>query len=429
MSVLTRQPAQNDKMEPMSNLKTQPVTRVADLFCGAGGLGLGFRSQGFNIVWAADAFSAAVETYKKNIGDHIEEAKLDWNTVLPSSDIIIGGPPCQGFSSAGLRKPGDARNTLVAVFAHLVARHRPKAFVFENVEGFLTGEGGRWVTDLLDPLVGAGYCIHLRKVNAANYGVPQHRKRVLAIGGLGWDPGFPEATHRATGAPGADLVVGNIPWCESVASALDGLPPAAHDPETALVSDHYFRPPNEIDRLRFEALGAGQTMKDIPEHLWHETYRRRAFRRVMDGTPSERRGGAPSGLRRLEPDLPSKAITSGATSEFVHPTEHRNLTLRECARLQTFPDTFEFAGTQAQRALLIGNAVPPRFASAIAAHLAHALHEMEERRSDPSLKSFVPTNSNGMSPALQKTVDAVESKYRSISRSRQLSLFSDTEAA
>jgi DNA (cytosine-5)-methyltransferase 1 len=416
-------------MEKMLNLKIQPVTRVADLFCGAGGLGLGFRSQGFDIVWAVDAFSAAVETYKKNIGDHIEEAKLDWNTVLPSCDIIIGGPPCQGFSSAGLRKPGDARNTLVAVFAHLVARHRPKAFVFENVEGFLTGEGGRWVTDLLDPLVGAGYCIHLRKVNAANYGVPQHRKRVLAIGGLGWDPGFPEATHRATGAPGADLVAGNLPWCESVASALDGLPPAAHDPETALVSDHYFRPPNEMDRLRFEALGAGQTMKDIPEHLWHETYRRRAFRRVMDGTPTERRGGAPSGLRRLEPSFPSKAITSGATSEFVHPTEHRNLTLRECARLQTFPDTFEFAGTQAQRALLIGNAVPPRFASAIAAHLANVVGEMEERSSDPGLKSFVPTNSTGMSPALQKTVDSVESRYRSVARSRQIALFSDAEAA
>ena len=236
-------------------LDAGPAPKVVDLFCGAGGLGLGFRSQGFDIVWAADAFSAAVETYKKNIGDHIEEAKLDWNTVLPSCDIIIGGPPCQGFSSAGLRKPGDARNTLVAVFAHLVARHRPKAFVFENVEGFLTGEGGRWVTDLLDPLVKAGYCIHLRKVNAANYGVPQHRKRVLAIGGLGWDPGFPEATHRATGAPGADLVAGDLPWCESVTSALDGLPPAADDPETAPVSDHYSRPPNEMDRLRFVANG------------------------------------------------------------------------------------------------------------------------------------------------------------------------------
>lgn len=166
-------------------------------------------------------------------------------------------------------------------------------------------------------------------------------------------------------------------------------------------------------------------MKDIPEHLWHETYRRRAFRRVMDGTPTERRGGAPSGLRRLEPNLPSKAITSGAISEFVHPTAHRNLTLRECARLQTFPDDFQFEGTQTQRAQLIGNAVPPRFAGAIAAHLAHVLGEMTERKADPGLMSFVPTHSAGMSPALQKTVGAVESRYRPISRSRQLPLFAE----
>jgi len=408
-------------------MSSPPNLTVVDLFCGAGGLGLGFRDQGFKIIWAADAFTPAVNTYRKNIGDHIEEVRLDWNTELPLSDIIAGGPPCQGFSSAGLRKPGDTRNTLVAVFSHLVAKFRPKAFVFENVEGFLTGEGGRWVTDLLDPLIKAGYCIHLRKVNAANYGVPQHRKRVLAVGGLGWDPGFPHATHLATGAPGADLVGGNLPWCDSVAQALSGLPSAAISSETASVSDHYFRPPNRTDRLRFEALGVGQTMKDIPEHLWHDTYRRRAYRRVMDGTPTDRRGGAPSGLRRLNPDLPSKAITSGAKSEFVHPTEHRSLTIRECARLQTFPDDFEFDGTLAQRALLVGNAVPPSFANAIAAHLANVFSEMDARRADPGLMSFVPTNSNGLSPALQKTVDTVECRYHVLSKSNQLSLFAESE--
>lgn len=396
---------------------------VVDLFCGAGGLGLGFRSQGFQLLWAADVFPAAVETYRKNIGTHIEETTIDWDTSFPQCDLVTGGPPCQGFSSAGLRKPGDARNTLVAAFAHLVARHRPKAFVFENVEGFLTGEGGRWVTDLLDPLIKAGYCIHLRKVNAANYGVPQHRKRVLAIGGLGWDPGFPEPTHRATGAPGADLVGNGLPWCDGVMDALKGLPPPWDKPEDAKISDHYLRPYSCIDRLRFEALGLGQTMKDIPEELWHETFRRRAFRRVQDGTPTARRGGAPSGLRRLEPSLPSKVITSGAISEFVHPTEHRNLTLRECARLQTFPDDFEFSGTQAQRAVLIGNAVPPRFAAAIASHLANAIWDTASRAASPGLKSFVPTNSNGMSPALQKTVEAVEQRYLTATHPNQLPLF------
>ncbi|MDR7423513.1 MAG: DNA cytosine methyltransferase, partial [Armatimonadota bacterium] len=111
--------------------------RVVDLFCGAGGLGLGFRARGFELVWAADSAKPAVDSYRANIGDHVEETKLDWGTPLPEADVIIGGPPCQGFSSAGLRRPGDARNTLVAVFGHLVATHRPRAFVFENVEGFL----------------------------------------------------------------------------------------------------------------------------------------------------------------------------------------------------------------------------------------------------------------------------------------------------
>jgi len=99
-------------------MSSPPNLTVVDLFCGAGGLGLGFRDQGFKIIWAADAFTPAVNTYRKNIGDHIEEVKLDWNTELPLSDIIAGGPPCQGFSSAGLRKPGDTRNTLVAVYSH-----------------------------------------------------------------------------------------------------------------------------------------------------------------------------------------------------------------------------------------------------------------------------------------------------------------------
>src|SRR5690606_12779965 len=99
--------------------------------------------------------------------------------------------------------------------------------------------------------------------------------------------------------------------------------------------------------------------RDLPQELWHGTYSRRANRRVSDGVPTDRRGGAPAGLRRLRPDQPSKAITSAAPSEFVHPLEDRMLTLRECARLQTFPDEFLFAGSRSERAVQIGNAVPP----------------------------------------------------------------------
>ncbi|MEO1279388.1 MAG: DNA (cytosine-5-)-methyltransferase, partial [Planctomycetota bacterium] len=165
----------------------QQAPRVVDLFCGSGGLTLGLVDAGFESVQAFDNWPAAVETFRRNIGDHVGEFDLADSPSLPRCDVIAGGPPCQGFSSAGRRNADDERNSLVRAFASITADHRPKAFVFENVEGFLTTGRGSYVRDLLEPLLGAGYLIHLRKVNAANFGVPQHRKRVVAIGGLGFD--------------------------------------------------------------------------------------------------------------------------------------------------------------------------------------------------------------------------------------------------
>ena len=398
-------------------------TTAADLFCGAGGLSIGLQAAGCRIVYAADCDSAAVQTHRSNFRHPATLENLHWHSTLPSVDIIVGGPPCQGFSSAGKRNLGDARNSLVAVFAHLVARHRPQAFLFENVEGFLTGDEGKWVIDLLDPLIAAGYCIQMRKVNAANYGVPQHRKRVVALGGLGWDPGFPSVTHCATGAPGALAVGRGLPECPSIQKALQGLPPAVprRRGQRPLVADHDFRVPRGAEATRISALRPGQTMKDLPECLWHDTYRRRAHRRVMDGTPSERRGGAPAGLRRLVPSQPSKAITSGANSEFIHPTEDRPLTLRECVRLQTFPDDFHFAGTLADRAMLVANAVPPLLAEQLVRHLLVEMHRPEPRVAAPGLMSFLVTNAPAMSPALKRTVEDVERRY---APTGQRSLFS-----
>ena len=187
-----------------------PLT-VVDLFCGAGGLSLGFKAAGFTTLCAADWNDSAVETYKLNLGKHVLKQDLSAGfDPLPAS-VLVGGPPCQGFSSAGLRRAGDKRNSLVSQFAALVQRLRPPAFVFENVEGFLTAEDGRHVFELLEPLIASGYRVHVRKINAANYGVPQHRKRVLAIGGLGWDPTIPEATFSAFGAPGARSAHRHLP--------------------------------------------------------------------------------------------------------------------------------------------------------------------------------------------------------------------------
>ncbi len=392
---------------------------VVDLFCGAGGLSLGFMRAGFRTLVALDTSPPAVETYRANLGPHAELGCIGAETDLPSPEVVIGGPPCQGFSSAGMRKPGDPRNGLVAVFSSLVARLKPAAFVFENVEGFLTTADGERVFDLIEPLVEAGYRIHLRKVNAANFGVPQHRKRVVAIGGLGWEPSFPMPSHLAHGAPGASLTGHFLPPTPSVLDALLDLPtPMAEPPGDP--DDHFFRPLRGIDLKRVRELKPGKTMRDLPQDLWHESYRRRAYRRVMDGTPTERRGGAPAGVRRLCPGQPSKAITAGARSEFVHPIEDRFLTLRECARLQGFPDEFRFLGTQNERALLIGNAVPPLLADVLARSLFADLQRPHRNRAEGCLLSFVPTLSTGMSPALRSLTAGVLKRFPSVSPQLQL---------
>lgn len=389
---------------------------AVDLFCGAGGLSLGLQEAGFEIRLSVDHDKDAVETYSHNLGKHIKRAEIAEDFSVPAANVIAGGPPCQGFSSAGPRRIGDHRNSLVGLFADIVVKHRPRAFIFENVEGFLTAEGGCRVLELLEPVIAAGYRVHLRKVNAANYGVPQHRKRVLAIGGLGWNPSFPEPTHRAFGAPGASLAGRHLPRARTLEDAFQGLPQAAADSDGSVIVDHFYRPLADDDLVRVKALEQGQTMRDLPEELWHDSYKRRAYRRVMDGTPSERRGGPPAGVRRLRLDQPSKAITGGARSEFVHPLENRYLTLRECARIQTFPDTFEFSGTAAERSLQIGNAVPPLLAAAIGKTLFNDLRtNCSAEFSEGALLSFVPTLSEGMSPALQHLASAVAERFDSAS--------------
>lgn len=405
----------------MRNTATPPS--VIDLFCGAGGLSLGFIRAGFQSQAAFDNWQPAVETYRANLGDHVQLAAITRDLDIPRPAVIVGGPPCQGFSSAGMRRSDDARNSLVGEFSRLIARVRPSAFVFENVEGFLTGSRGDFVLELLEPLIEVGYRIHLRKINAAHFGVPQHRKRVIGIGGLGWNPSFPEPTHAAFGAPGSQLANGmRSRATPTLADALAALPPASRSSHDSF-ADHVVIPLNDDDLRRAKLLEQGQTMRDLPEELWHESYRKRAFRRVMDGTPTERRGGAPAGLRRLRADEPSKAITGGVLREFIHPTEHRPLTLRECATLQTFPSDFQFHGSVSEKAQLIGNAVPPLLSQCIAESLRQDLAAMRPTRRSGALLSFVPTLASGMSPALEEVTRRVKQRFTSGAKQKVLQLW------
>jgi DNA (cytosine-5)-methyltransferase 1 len=394
------------------------VPETVDLFCGAGGLSLGLQSAGLSVCAHLDSWTAAVATLNSNFNEQrtptdVREltAQNIRSLVGGTPRVLAGGPPCQSFTSAGRRQNDDPRGTLVGVFANLAAAIRPPLVVFENVEGFLTAGGGRFVFDFLTPLIEVGYRVRMRKVNFANFGVPQHRKRVIAVASLLGDPPFPSPTHSAWGAPGAQEI-SDCPATPTVNEALKDLP----SPGSAGAPQGHVAPrANSLEQARIDALRPGQTMRDLPEDLWHSSYRKRAFRRVKDGTPTEQRGGAPAGLRRLRGDQPSKAITSAAIRELVHPKENRRLTLREAARLQTFPDHFDFRGSGTEQATLIGNAIPPRFAeilgSTLLDHLNAPTGANENESGRGELVDFDVTPAQQMSPALAKVVKKVNARF------------------
>ena len=333
-------------------------------------------------------------------------------------DILIGGPPCQGFTTAGPRFWDDPRNHLLKMYVHALEVLKPKWFFMENVEGLLTSNNGKYVQEAINAFVNLGYKVRLEKIYSHEYGVPQRRKRVIVLGNrIGIDFEMPKPTSHATGQIYRN---GSI----SINEAIDGLPKAGptsdfiarysakanSDLERDLrnnatkVSDHYYSELTGDNRQRVEALKPGQTMKDLPEHLQHESFKRRANRRVMDGTPSEKRGGAPSGLKRLVGHEPSLTITSAATREFIHPTENRPLTIRECARIQTFPDSFSFCGTNQQKILQIGNAIPAVLAYKFANHIKNEYgFSYQSTDSAGELLGYKLTKSEGMSPALNRT--------------------------
>lgn len=413
--------------------KTSQPSRIRptaiSLFAGAGGCSLGFQQAGFNVLFATDIDNNAVASYRHNfpetqcevadVRDLSPEALLERVGLRSGElDILLGGPPCQGFSSAGAKSGEDPRNSLVRHYVRLLEGMRPKWFIMENVEGLLTNDGGMHVRDAVEAFIHAGYAVNLEKVYAQGYGVPQRRKRVLIVGNrLGHDFLFPDAVT---------LFSGNIFRKGEVtfSTATSDLPPATTEAGTPLshagppqnelqaylrgdakiITDHYSPVLSVIQLERVRGLAPGQTMKDLPEHLQHASFQKRAFRRVMDGTPVERRGGAPSGLKRFFADEPSLTITSAATREFVHPKADRLLTLRECARLQTFPDSFVFAGSAASRIQQIGNAIPPILARTIAEHISENFG-FQLRYSGPETPKlrFRLTRSEGMSPALART--------------------------
>lgn len=406
------------------------------LFCGAGGCSLGFKQAGYDILFASDIDAKTIQTYKTNFPDvkciRVDIQKLNFTKLLlelglgvGELDVLIGGPPCQGFSTAGLQFWDDPRNTLLKNYIFAIECMKPKWFLMENVEGLLTSQKGRYVYEVITALVQCGYKIRLEKVYSHQYGVPQRRKRVIIIGNrLGIDFCFPEPLFAIHGHIFRSSEI-------TLRHTISDLPKSSKEPQKSLlyeseaknewekylrgtatsVSDHYHPELTTLQRERIKALRPGQTMKDLPIDLQHKSFKRRANRRVMDGTPLEKRGGSPSGLKRLIFDEPCLTITGASTREFIHPEEERPLTIREAARIQTFPDDFSFTGNSSQKIKQIGNAIPPIIARVFAEHIRENYGFSLQHQSYGCLLGYCLTKASAMSPALKKTETLLKSIY------------------
>ncbi len=408
-------------------MKDRQRPTAISLFAGAGGCSLGFSRAGYNIVHALDLDAAAVRTYRRNFsGSQVETTDartVDWLGLMRhlgladgELDMLIGGPPCQGFSAAGARRRDDLRNSLLGSYVSAISSLRPKWFLMENVEGLLTTKTGDYLLEAIRAIIDLGYALRVEKVYAHEYGVPQRRKRVLVFGNrLGLEFSMPTPSAPVSGdifRKGSVTLRDAISSLPSPTTMLDA--PSSYGRFVASeleayyrdgcdgLADHYAPPVGDVQLERIKALCPGQTMKNLPPKLQHASFGRRANRRVRDGTQTERRGGAPIGLKRLFYDEPCLTITGASTREFIHPTKNRPLTIRECARVQTFPDAFLFEGTAAQRIRQIGNAIPPLLAETMGRYIMACGFEGSTPQSQCGLIGFSLTKASAMSPALSR---------------------------
>lgn len=295
--------------------------RIISLFSGAGGLDLGLIQAGHQVVWANDIDPDATETYAKNIGKHIicaDIKDIDIKTLPSDIDVVVGGFPCQGFSQANLKRTiDDKRNLLYKFFYKAIKEKQPKFFIAENVKGILSLGNGEVIKHIIADFENAGFTISINLVHMADYGVPQIRQRVIIIGqqkDLGREMlfHFPQRTNGRNGVP--------KPWV-SIESAL------RHYPE-----------PNQKNN-----------------YLNH----------ICSSYKVEYRNF--TGHRATNPNKPSPTILArgngkGGVCAIPHYNGKRRLTIRESASVQTFPETFEFAGKMNSCYRQIGNAVPVKFA-------------------------------------------------------------------
>jgi len=313
-------------------------TSVVSLFSGAGGLDLGFKHAGFELLWANDFDKDAVETYKVNIGSEciIGDISKIPSELIPDSDVIIGGFPCQGFSMANTKRHIlDERNSLYLQYIRILKDKQPKIFVAENVKGILSLGKGEVIKCIVEDFSNAGYRVKYKLLNAADFGVPQTRMRVFIVGirnDLNINFEFPEKTHSKNG------VGGYLPWV-TVKEALSHLP----DPD-------------------------GDDSDSVPNNEYSQ------YKLVMNGY---------LGKRPIDENIPAPTVTGrgdrkGGVVILPHPNGLRRMTVRELATIQSFPTNFNFQGSKTDCYRQIANAVPVGLSFSIAKSVFNCIKESND---------------------------------------------------
>ncbi|MEY8258155.1 DNA cytosine methyltransferase [Erysipelotrichaceae bacterium 66-17] len=346
---------------------------VIDLFSGAGGLSYGFESAGFNILLGIDNDAKALETFELNhkgaksiCGDITQITyKKDIVPLIGNKeiDVIIGGPPCQGMSLSGPRKFDDPRNELYLSYIRLVDEIQPKAFVIENVPGLVSLFGGKIKDSIIEKFSGMGYNIQYKILCAADYGVPQNRKRVVFVGMKKGIFNYPSPKSESVTCKMAlddlpslenELGQDNVPYDKEASNSYQKLMRA----HSKSVRNHVAAAHSERVKKIISLVPDGGNYKDLPE----EYINSRKFHVAWT---------------RFASNKPAPTIDTGHRHHF-HYKYNRVPTVRECARLQSFPDDFIFLGNKTQQFRQVGNAVPPLMAQAIAETLKRKMEEIYE---------------------------------------------------
>jgi len=370
-----------------------------DLFCGTGGFSFGFESAdyGFTTRFGIDVLPVAVETFKNNhknalgfAGDIRKVRRSEIADALKLKkggvDVIIGGPPCQGFSSIRpfrSTNDDDPRNSLFEEYASFVNFFRPKIFVLENVVGLATHKDGGTIASMEECFHALGYDCEWRILNAAHFGVPQKRERLIMIGvERGGRIAFPEPTHICDGPTiglknrskmhthnTGDLwsAPSLLPSAISVMDAVSDLPPVESGEEVTAYDaapKNQYQIERRADAKKLSLHNATNHTKKMLEIVRH------AGKNISHIPKHLITSGFSSSYSRLDADEPAVTITVNfvhpSSNRCIHPIQHRALTPREGARIQSYDDTFEFSGNRTQIVKQIGNAVPPLLGKSIA---------------------------------------------------------------